>query len=117
MQLTHGLVPPVQALTWHRKLTENVSLGKSSLRSLGCPPGSLRNLKRPDLNSNSVCLNLKPSRVNLTHPDPQQTLPFLTLKDKALKSLVILTLGGKNLTQNYRDALTLPLTYNPPTHK
>eukprot|EP00983_Pelagomonas_calceolata_P070045 1150613-Pelagomonas_calceolata.AAC.1 len=60
--------------------------------------------------SNSVCLNLKPSRANLTCPDPQQTLPFLTLKDKALKSLILLTLGGRNLTQNY--SIKLPLIFS-----
>eukprot|EP00983_Pelagomonas_calceolata_P025201 791814-Pelagomonas_calceolata.AAC.1 len=37
-----------------------------------------------------------PSRANQTYPDPQQTLPFLTLKGKALKSLMLLILGGKN---------------------
>eukprot|EP00983_Pelagomonas_calceolata_P050679 1142085-Pelagomonas_calceolata.AAC.1 len=81
------------------------------------PPGSLpvRKLKRHGLNSNSVCLNLKPSRANLMYPDPQQTLPFLTLKDKALKSLMILALGGRNLTQKY--AIKLPLTCTPPAHK
>eukprot|EP00983_Pelagomonas_calceolata_P022139 695489-Pelagomonas_calceolata.AAC.1 len=99
----------------HRKLTENASLERSLQRSLGCPPGSLRKLKRPDLNSNSVCLNLKPSRVSLTYPNPQQTLPFLTLNEKALKSLMILALGGETLTQNY--AIKLPLTYTPPTLK
>eukprot|EP00983_Pelagomonas_calceolata_P020060 632777-Pelagomonas_calceolata.AAC.1 len=79
----------------HRDLTENVSLEKSSLGSSGCPPGSLRKLQRPGLNSNSACLNLKPSRANLTFPDPQQTLPFLSLKGKALKSLMILKLEAK----------------------
>eukprot|EP00983_Pelagomonas_calceolata_P019686 620283-Pelagomonas_calceolata.AAC.1 len=80
----------------HRKSTENVGLEKSSQRSLGCPPGSLRKLKRSGLNSNSVCLNLTLSRANQTFPNPQQTLPFLTLKYKALKSLTLLILGGKN---------------------
>eukprot|EP00983_Pelagomonas_calceolata_P057296 1145009-Pelagomonas_calceolata.AAC.2 len=115
MQLTNGLVPPAQAYTMHRKSPENVSLEKSSLESLGYPPGNLRKLKRPGLNSNSVCLNLKPSGAKQTFPNPQQTLLFLTLKDKALKSLILLTLGGRNLTQNY--AIKLPLTYIPPTHK
>eukprot|EP00983_Pelagomonas_calceolata_P007836 256427-Pelagomonas_calceolata.AAC.1 len=64
MRLTLGLVLPAQALTMHRKLTENDSIEKSSPRLLGCPPGSLRKLKRPGLSSRSVCLNLKPSRAN-----------------------------------------------------
>eukprot|EP00983_Pelagomonas_calceolata_P034866 1092237-Pelagomonas_calceolata.AAC.1 len=37
-----------------------------------------------------------PSRANQTFPNSQQTLPFLTLKDKALESLTLLILGDKN---------------------
>eukprot|EP00983_Pelagomonas_calceolata_P068459 1149929-Pelagomonas_calceolata.AAC.1 len=102
MQLTHGLVLPAQALTTQKidrefqsreELTTVTWMPSCSLRMPSC---SLRKLKRPGLNFNSVCLNFKPSRANQTFPDPQQTLPFLTLKDKALKSLTLFMLGGKN---------------------
>eukprot|EP00983_Pelagomonas_calceolata_P019662 619087-Pelagomonas_calceolata.AAC.1 len=109
MQLIHGLVLPAQALTMHRKSTENASLEKSSQRSLGCPPGSRRKPKRPDLNSNSACLNLKPGRASLTFPEPQHNSTLSNLERQGFEKPDVFNIWKQKLDTELRNKIAFDM--------
>eukprot|EP00983_Pelagomonas_calceolata_P078943 1154459-Pelagomonas_calceolata.AAC.1 len=86
---------PASTSTATRNLEESGWLVSSLTGSLGCPPGSRRKQKRSGQYSNSIGLNLEPDRANLTFPDPQQTLPFLTF----VNPLVVVNFGCMDLVK------------------
>eukprot|EP00983_Pelagomonas_calceolata_P065015 1148404-Pelagomonas_calceolata.AAC.2 len=69
--------PACAGLNNAQKMDRECQSREELVRVTGCPPGSLRKLKKPGVNSKSVCLNSKPSKLDLSRPTADSALSDL----------------------------------------